>query len=120
MPMLDKEKIKEKLEKEKDTLLEQLRDVGKFDPETNEWEAVPEETESNESDANDQADRFEDFEERTAMVLTLKARLDDIDAALGNLNKDFFGKCEVCGKDVEQARLEVNPAARTCKKHLEK
>jgi len=63
--MLDKKKIKEKLEKERDVLLDQIRDIGKLNPETNEWEAVPEERDSRESDQNDMADRFEDFEERS-------------------------------------------------------
>ncbi len=32
--MLDKKKIKEKLEAEKDILVEQMRDMGKLNPET--------------------------------------------------------------------------------------
>jgi RNA polymerase-binding transcription factor DksA len=65
------------------------------------------------------ADRFEDFEARSSMMRTLEPRLNNILKALRNLNKDSFGTCEVCKKDIEQARLEANPAARTCKKHLE-
>ena len=38
--------------------------------------------------------------------------------ALKNLSKESFGRCEVCKKDIESDRLEVNPAASTCKKHL--
>ena len=39
---IDKKKIKEKLEGERDILLEQMRGMGKLNPETNEWEATPE------------------------------------------------------------------------------
>ena len=117
--MLDKKKIKEKLEKERDVLLEQLKDMGKLDAETGEWEATPEELEFPESDENDKADRFEDFEARSSMMRTLEPRLNNILRALKRLNRDSFGKCEVCKKDIEAARLEANPAARTCKKHLE-
>ena len=116
--MLDKKKIKEKLEKERDVLLDQIRDIGKLNPETNEWEAVPEERDSRESDQNDMADRFEDFEERSAMIKVLESRLNDILSVLKELNKESFGKCEVCKKDIEMSLMEVNPAAKTCKKHL--
>ena len=117
--MLDKKKIKEKLEKERDTLLEELRDMGKLNPETGEWEAIPAEAEFPETDQNNMADRFEDFEARSSMLKTLEPRLNNILRALKNLSKESFGKCEVCKKNIENDRLEANPAARTCKKHLE-
>ena len=116
--MLDKKKIKYKLEKEKGILLEEMHDIGKLSPQTNEWEAIPEEREFRESDQNDMADRFEDFEARSNMIKVLECRLNSILDALKNLNKVSFGKCEVCKKDIEMARMEVNPAAKTCKKHL--
>ncbi len=117
--MLDKKKIKEKLEKERDDLLEELRDMGKLNIETDEWEATPEELDFPQSDQNDMADRFENFEARSSMIKTLVPRLNNILKALRGLNRDSFGKCEVCKKDIEMTRLEANPAARTCKKHLE-
>jgi RNA polymerase-binding transcription factor DksA len=117
--MIDKKKIKEKLEKERDTLLDSLRDMGKLNPETGEWEATPEGADFPEADQNDMADRFEDFEAKSSMIKTLAPRLNNILKALKGLNRESFGKCEVCKKDIEMTRLEVNPAARTCKKHLE-
>jgi RNA polymerase-binding transcription factor DksA len=117
--MLDKKKIKEKLEKERDILLESLRGMGKLNNENGEWEAIPEELDAPESDENDKADRFEDFEARSSMIRTLEPRLNNILKALRGLNKESFGHCEVCKKEIEQSRLEANPAARTCKKHLE-
>ncbi len=117
--MLDKKKIKQKLEKERDVLLGELKDLGTMNNETLEWEARPEKRDFPESDQNDMADRFEDFEARSSMLKTLQPRLKDILKALKNLNRESFGKCEVCKKDIEMSRLEANPAARTCKKHLE-
>jgi|SRR3989339_779871 len=117
--MLDKKKIKEKLEKERDVLLAQMKDMGKLNTETGEWDATPEELEFPESDENDKADRFENFEARSSMMRTLAPRLNNILKALKGINRESFGKCEVCKKDIEMARLEVNPAAQTCKKHLE-
>lgn len=117
--MLDKKKIKDKLEKERDMLIAQLRDMGKLNPETGEWEATPEAVEHAEADQNDMADRFEDFEARSSMMKVLEPRLNNILRALKGLNRESFGKCEVCKKDIEMARIDANPAARTCKQHLE-
>ncbi len=116
--MLDKNKIKEKLEKERDLLLGELKDMGKLNTETNEWEATPEEMDYREIGQNDMADRFEDYEAKSSMIKTLEPRLNNILKALKNLNKESFGRCETCKKDIEMSRLEANPAARTCKKHL--
>lgn len=117
--MLDKKKIKERLEEERDILLKQMKDIGRLDKETGEWETTPEELNFPESDENDKADRFENFEARSSTMKTLESRLNNILKSLKELNKESFGKCEVCKKDIEMARLEVNPAAQTCKKHLE-
>lgn len=117
--MLDKKKIKKRLEEERDVLLKQMKDIGKLDKETGEWETTPEDLGFPESDENDKADRFENYEARSSMMKTLEPRLNNILKSLKDLNKESFGKCEVCKKDIEMARLEANPAARTCKKHLE-
>ena len=116
--MLDKKKIKDELEKERDVLLEEMKDMGKLNPDTGEWEAVPEERTSPESDQNDMADRFEDFEARSSMIRDLEPRLKNILSSLEELNKKSFGKCEVCDKSIEVARMEANPAAKTCMEHL--
>lgn len=118
--MLDKNKIKENLEKEKKELLEELNSIGKLDPETGDWEAVPEKMSEPESDQNDMADRFEDFEERSSTVTVLEKRLANVEESLKRLKEKSFGKCEVCKTEIEKDRLEANPAAKTCKKHLEK
>lgn len=117
--MLDKKKVKEKLEAERDILFGQLRDMGKLNPETGEWEATQEEIDAPQTDQNDMADRFEDFEARSSMIKTLEPRLNDILKALKGLSRESFGKCKVCKKDIEMTRLKANPAAQTCKKHLE-
>lgn len=115
---MDKKKIKEKLEKERDVLVSQMKDLGKLNTETNEWEATPEEMNCVETDQNDMADRFEDFESKSSMIRALSPRLSGVLLALKNINKESFGKCEVCKKEIESARLEASPSARTCKKHL--
>lgn len=117
--MLDKKQIKEKLEKERDVLVEELKGMGKLDPTTGEWDATPLEQKLPEADQNDMADRFEDFEARSSMIKVLVSRLNDVLKALKDINKESFGRCVVCKKDIEKARIEANPAARTCKEHIE-
>ncbi len=116
--MLDKKKIKEQLEKERDLLVGEMGDMGKLNPETGEWEATPEVLETPESDPNNMADRFEDFEERSSMIKDLGARLNNILRALKAVNRESFGKCKVCKKEIEKERMEANPAAETCMEHL--
>lgn len=115
---LDKKKTKDKLEKERDVLVEEMKDMGKLNPETNEWEATPEEMNYIETDQNDMADRFEDFESKSSMMKVLESKWKKITHALKGIGKESFGKCEVCKKDIELTRMEANPAARTCKKHM--
>ncbi|HEU0085666.1 MAG TPA: TraR/DksA C4-type zinc finger protein [Candidatus Paceibacterota bacterium] len=117
--MLDKKKIKENLEKEKKELMEQLADIGRRDPATGDWEAVPEKQDMPESDQNDMADRFEEFESRSSTTNVLEERLSSVESSLADLDNDSFGKCEVCEKEIEEDRMEANPAAKTCKEHLE-
>ncbi len=116
--MLDKKKIKEKLEQERDELLEQMKDMGKRNPKTGEWEVVQENT-THEADQNNMADRFEDYEGKSGMMDVFESRLENIEKAIANLGKASFGVCKVCKKEIEAKRIEANPAATTCKKHLE-
>ena len=44
----------------------------------------------------------------------LQQRLEDVQAALGRIDKGTYGKCEACGKDIPAERLEAIPAASLC------
>jgi len=116
--MIDTKKFKEKLEAEKKHLEEELPGIARFNTETNLWEATPDQDMMGEIDDNDAADRFEDFEERSAVLSTLQARLTDINAALAKIEAGTYGFCEVSNEQIEEARLDANPAARTCKLHI--
>jgi RNA polymerase-binding transcription factor DksA len=115
---LQKEEQKNKLIEEKRLLTEELKAIGvSVDEKSGEWEAVPE-VELPTSDENDLADKFESYEERSDMTKTLKARYQDIVLAIEKIDNNNYGLCETCGAPVEQDRLAVNPAARTCKAHM--
>jgi DnaK suppressor protein len=116
--MKDTTKFKEKLDAEKKLLEEQLGQIARLNSETNQWEAFPDQDLMGEIDDNDAADRFEDFEERTAMVNTLQSRLKDVNDAIEKISAGTYGTCEVDGAPIEADRLDANPAARTCKEHM--
>jgi RNA polymerase-binding transcription factor DksA len=109
----------ELLLKEKTSLEDEMREIAIFNTETNLWEATPDQDMMHEIDENDAADRFEDFESRSGMINTFQTRLSDINAALAKIESKTYGMCEK-GNDhpIEAARLEANPAARTCMEHM--
>jgi RNA polymerase-binding transcription factor DksA len=110
--------LRAKLEEEKATLIEELKEIGMIvDATTGDWEAVPEKQLPT-SDENDLADKFESYEERSDMLKTLKTRYQEIISALAKMDSKGFGICEVCGVPIESDRMGANPAAQTCKAHM--
>jgi DnaK suppressor protein len=45
---------------------------------------------------------------------TLSLRLEDVDLALKKIENGAYGKCDDCGGEIPEERLEVFPAARLC------
>jgi RNA polymerase-binding transcription factor DksA len=82
------------------------------------WEATPSDMGNERADANDVADKIESYEGNDALVRDLEIRLREIDYAANKMKAGKYGICEVCNEEIEEERLEANPAARTCKKHL--
>jgi DnaK suppressor protein len=112
--------IKSTLEGEKKVLETELHSLGAFDTETKEWEAVPEaETSGPEADDNDLADRFEDFEDKSAKTDELQKRLHSVTGAIERIENGTYGVCRVCQAQIEPERLTANPAADTCIAHKE-
>ncbi len=110
--------LRTKLEEEKVILINELKEIGMIvDAKTGDWEAVPEKQLPT-SDENDLADKFESYEERSDMLKTLKIRYNEIISALQKMDTKGFGICEVCGVHIEADRMGANPAAKTCKAHM--
>lgn len=107
--------LKDKLEAEKATLLAELAAIGKPQKD-GDWAAVPETAPAETRD--DVAEKFEELEERRATEHNLEVRLKEVNNALAKMAAGTYGKCEVSGEPIEEDRLEANPAARTCKLHL--
>lgn len=118
--MKNVEKYQKILSEEKANLEEELSEIAIFNPDTNIWEATPDRELMGETDDNDAADRFEDFEERSGMVSTLRERLYDVNLALSKIENGTYGICEISGEKIEEDRLAANPAARTNKANIDK
>ena len=110
------DQLKAMLEAEKETLYQELSGIGKQNPATGDWQAVPMETDGEaESDYTDQADYVEDFESRSARLGEIEKRYKEVTDALSKIDTGTYGICEKSGNQIEADRLVAKPAARTCK-----
>lgn len=110
--------LKKRLEEEKTRLEREMGSVGRKNPAVpDDWEPMGSET-GTEADPIDQANSATNREENTAILADLEARYDTVLAALARIEKKAYGKCEVCGEKIEEARLNADPTATTCMKHL--
>jgi RNA polymerase-binding transcription factor DksA len=105
---------RQRLDEERDRL-EQLREGFEKDHLTDESE--------NESlselshHAQHQADLGSETFERErdfSLLEQIEAELSDVEHALRRIDEGTYGTCEACGKPIDDARLEVVPAARFC------
>jgi len=55
--------------------------------------------------------------ESRVIAASLRDQLSDVERALHKIDYGTYGKCEVCGDDIAEARLEAMPATRFCIKH---
>lgn len=112
------EHFRKKLEEQKAKLELEMGSVGRRNAAVpGDWEPTPSEI-GMESDLADQADIVMGRESNAAILADLEARYDTVVGALSRIEKKTYGKCEVCGKTIEEARLEADPAATTCIEHL--
>jgi len=47
----------------------------------------------------------------------LAIQLNLVEKALEKIANNTYGKCDVCGEEIPEDRLEANPAALTCIEH---
>ncbi|HJL55779.1 MAG: TraR/DksA C4-type zinc finger protein [Candidatus Pacebacteria bacterium] len=115
MEKIDTQHFKEKLESELNILTEELQKIARINPSNpNDWEPIPAKMDTLETDKNEVADRIEAFEKNTALVKELEIRYNNIKRALKKIDEGKYGTCEDTGEQIPLARLEANPAARTC------
>jgi RNA polymerase-binding transcription factor DksA len=49
-----------------------------------------------------------------ALIQQAERRIAEIEAARARVDAGTYGRCEVCGEPIADARLEARPVARTC------
>jgi len=112
------EHFRKKLEAEKVKLEAEMQNIGRRSATVpDDWESAPIE-DSGEADPIDQADVIVNRDNNSAVLADLEARYDTILSALLSIERGTYGKCEVCGEPIEDARLEANPSATTCSTHM--
>ena len=104
---MTQDKLKEyknKLEKERMLILEEIKKSEK-----------PTDFGSDIDHLDEEADEAEELGNQLAIAQDLKIRLDDIEAALEKIRTGKYGICEKCGKEIEEEVLDVDPESRLSK-----
>jgi RNA polymerase-binding transcription factor DksA len=118
---MNTEHVKQKLQSELAVVEAELKSVGVQNPQNpGDWEATERQMDvmSATADSNEAADKQEEYVENRAIVDQLEIRYNSINRALKKIETGTYGMCEVSGHPIEEDRLEANPAARTCKQHM--
>ena len=109
------QELKEKLEKEKNNLEQELKKFAtKDDKPKGDWDTrYPK---FNGGSLEDEADEVQEYERLLSVEYSLELRLKNVDLALEKIKKNKYGKCEKCGKKISVERLKVCPEAKLCMK----
>ena len=113
--MININKAKQKLEQEEAQLELELTDIGHLhNAAVGNWDGDAGDLKVGTEDENILADKFEEETTNDAVVSDLEARLLNVKKALDKIEDGSYGICEKCGAEIEEERLEANPAASTC------
>ena len=107
------------LEEQLRTITSELSAIAVLDDKSQDWTIKTTDLDHTEADINNQADAAEEADERVAIMAELENRYNAITRALQKIKAGTYGICEISGEPIEVARLEANPAARTCILHME-
>ena len=107
------------LEKERETLEAQLNKLGVQSGEAEWMPQVSKDMDISTADESEVGDLSEETQIDEIVLEELETRYQNILHALQKIEAGTYGICEVSGETIEEDRLTANPAARTCKKHIE-
>lgn len=113
------EELRQKLEKERAMIEEQLKRFAKKDEKLKgDWDTrFPHwGGEVGGAGLEKAADEVEEYEARLPVEYSLELKLKNIDLALEKIKKGKYGMCEKCGKKIDEKRLKIYPEARICLK----
>jgi len=112
--------LKEKLEKEKISIEEQLKKFAKKDEKLKgDWDTIFPKwdgTSSGGSLLETAADEIEEYSTLLPIEYSLELKWRNINLALEKIKKGNYGICEKCGKEIDEKRLKIYPEARFCLK----
>ena len=109
--------IEEKLKKQKEVLEKELSKFAKKDDKLEgDWDTkYPKSDGTTGSSAlENAADQVEAYANLLPVEHSLEIRLQDTKLALEKIEKNKYGKCEKCGKEIDLERLKIYPEARYC------
>lgn len=113
--MLDKkilEELKSALLKKKDSLEQALGKIANpVDKKAGDYETSFEDIGSN---MEDNTTEVEQYASDLPVEVSLEKNLQDVLAALEEMEKGTYGICQNCQREIDQERLKINPSARTC------
>jgi len=109
------QELKEKLDKEKSSLQKELETFATEDKNLkHNWDAKYPNRED--GDKDDEADEAQEYDNMLSLEHSFESKLKDVNMALEKMTKGEYGKCEKCGKEIEEARLDAVPEAKMCMK----
>ena len=112
------EQYRTRLLGEKEGLEKSLSTVGRRNPHNpQDWEPLPS-LFGMEADENDRAENLESYAENTAILRDLEIRYNSVLSALSRIEDGTYGTCTLGGEQIQEARLDADPAASTCTVHL--
>ena len=107
--------LKVALEKEKLAIEKELESFAEKDSTIKgNWDTKRINTED--TDMEEKADEVEEYDNLLSLEHSLELKLKDVSLALEKMGKSAYGKCEKCGKEIEQERLMACPEAKLCMK----
>lgn len=105
------------LEAEKAKLLKELSSIGRKTNVPGDWEAVATDLDSDSADENEVADEQEEYKNNEGIVGKLEVQLQTVEKALKKIQDGSYGKCDVCEKEIPEARIKASPSSVTCIEH---
>lgn len=103
--MFSLKSLKEKLEKEKKSVEEEIKKL-----------AVPPEFGNDTDHGDEEADETEQFGANLGVQQVLRNRLEEINETLQRIEQGKYGVCQRCGQKISWLLLKINPTSRLCRK----
>lgn len=117
---IDMKYFEQKINEELALVERELSTIARRNPSNkDDWEASAVDDDGSQADQNENADKFEELADNAGVLSALEIRYKELKDAKQRIAAGTYGVCEISGEPIEKERLEANPAARTCLKHIE-